>query len=62
MKPMVYKTSKVKDVLTLEMRQTKTGVLFYMVSFPDNDNPDLTRHASFQAMSSAIDFINTNFF
>lgn len=53
-----YTSESVRDYLHVEMRQSKTGELFYCVDYFDNDhNP---RYVTFQYMSSVLDFIQSN--
>ena len=55
MKPTLFKCEKVDDVIKLTSRRDKLGNIYYFVEF-DGD-----RYSRFKHMSSAIDFIESNF-
>lgn len=52
--PMKYNSNEEEQIIKLSSRMDKKGNLFYMVEFGDD-------YAAFSHMSSALDFIQTNF-
>lgn len=58
MRPRKYNSTLVKDELTISMRQSKLGELFYMVSYIHDSEE---RYVCFESMSSVLDFIHSNF-
>lgn len=54
--PLKYKSERQRQVLTLEARTSKRGDVFFLVSWDDEKD-----YICFKHMSSALDFINTNF-
>lgn len=57
MKPRKYNSDQVKMEVSLSMRKSKSGDLFYMVEFPLCE----LNYINFSDMSSALDFIKSNF-
>lgn len=57
MKPRKYNSDQVKMEVSLSMRKSKSGDLFYMVEFPLCE----LNYITFSDMSSALDFIKSNF-
>lgn len=53
-----YNSEEVKSVVSLSMRRDKRGDLFYMVEYSGKNGQE---YSCFEFMSSAIDFINSNF-
>lgn len=57
--PRKYNSEKQADLLVLSTRADKFGNVFYCVEYLNNDgNPD---YVTFQHLSSALDFIQSNF-
>lgn len=59
--PLLCKTEEVDRELTLSTRVDKFGKIFHCVEFPDSDTPSGRNYALFEHLSSALDFIKTNF-
>lgn len=59
--PLMYKTDEVSKELTLSSRADKFGNILHCVEFPDNDTSTGRNYAFFTHLSSALDFIQTNF-
>lgn len=57
MKPRLFKSERVENELSLEMRQDKLGNMFYCVHFPKCEIDYIT----FESLSSVLDFIKSNF-
>lgn len=55
MKPTFFKSEKVSDVIKLTSRRDKLGNIHYYVEY-DGD-----RYCRFKHLSSAIDFVESNF-
>ena len=53
-KPLMYVTDEVAKIVELSTRVDKTGRVFFCVSFGDD-------YSFFEHLSSAIDYINSNF-
>lgn len=53
-KPMKYNSEETEVIIKLTSRCNKKGDSFYMVEYGED-------YAAFQHMSSALDFIQTNF-
>ena len=56
--PLFYKTSEECKDLVLTTRSDKAGNIFHCVEFENGDKHD---YAMFKNLSSALDFIQTNF-
>lgn len=56
--PIFYKTEEVKG-LKLSTRRDVVGNIWHVVEYSNNDN--LTDYAFFEKLSSALDFIHSNF-
>lgn len=54
-KPLKYNTQQIDIILLVSTRADKCGNVFYCVEYGDGD------YVCFRNMSSAIDFIETNF-
>lgn len=59
--PLFYRTDEVSKDLILTTRSDKTGNILHCVEFPDENSPSGMSYAMFSHLSSALDFINTNF-
>lgn len=57
--PLFYKTEEVKQDITLTTRRDKLGNVFHVVEYVDNH--DKSDYAFFTHLSSALDFIQSNF-
>lgn len=57
-RPRKYNSELKQVLLSVNMRQSKTGDLFYSVEYVVNGD---SRTISFENMSSVVDFINSNF-
>ena len=58
-KPLKYNSVEVDVIIKLSSRTGKTGEVFFMVDYTNNNGtPD---YVCFNHLSSALDFINTNF-
>lgn len=57
--PSYYNSDLVGTQLSLETRSDKLGNIFHYVCYVDNN--DVKQYARFTQMSSALDFINSNF-
>lgn len=60
-KPLLYKTSELTKDLVLTSRSDKRGNVYHCVEYPDDNSPSGMSYAMFQNLSSALDFIQTNF-
>lgn len=59
--PLFYKTDENDKVLSLSTRSDKLGHVYHCVEFP-SDNSEIGKdYAMFSHLSSALDFIQTNF-
>lgn len=58
LQPRKYKSELLHPVLTVECRQDRLGNIFYLVDFVRDGIPF---SFAFEYLSSAIDFINSNF-
>lgn len=58
-KPKYYKTHPLSQILQLESVSDKQGNVFFAVSMPSGVNENV--HYMFKHLSSALDFINSNF-
>ena len=57
--PIFFKTEAVNKDLTLSTRRDALGNIWHVVEYMNNDNsPD---YAFFEHLSSALDFIHSNF-
>lgn len=54
----LYNSELVDTKLTLETRSDKLGNIFHFVTFQDGESKD---YARFKHLSSALDFISSNF-
>lgn len=54
--PLKYKSDLHRQVLTLESRCSRKGDVYFLVGWDDGKD-----YVCFQHMTSALDFINTNF-
>lgn len=54
-----YNSELIGTQLTLETRTDKLGNVFHYVTYIDNN--DVKQYARFEKISSAFDFINSNF-
>jgi len=59
--PLMCKTDYQKKVLSLSTRTDKLGNILHCVEYPDNSTDSGTNYAMFTYLSSALDFISTNF-
>lgn len=59
--PLFYKTDEVSKDLCLTTRKDKFGNVFHCVEYPDNDTESGRNYAMFKNLSSALDFVQTNF-
>lgn len=59
--PLMYKTEERERVLSLSTRSDKLGNILHCVEFPDSKCEGGKNYVMFQHLSSALDFINTNF-
>lgn len=57
MKPRKFNSDVVRMEVSLSMRKTRKGDLFYIVEFPLTE----CDYIAFSNMSSALDFIQSNF-
>lgn len=57
--PILYKTMPFTMILSLSTRCDKFGNVFHVVEFRGKDNSE--DYACFRHLSSALDFINSNF-
>ena len=57
--PLFYKTEELAQDLRLSTRRDKLGNIFHCVEFYDNDN--VPNYSFFVHLSSALDFIHSNF-
>ena len=57
--PIFYKTEEVNKDLTLSTRRDAVGNIWHVVEYSNNDNS--TDYAFFEKLSSALDFIHSNF-
>lgn len=62
-KPKMYTSQPIQDVLKIETRQDKLGNVQFCVSFPRklDDGSDVLEYFFFNHLSSALDFIQSNF-
>lgn len=59
MKPYMHKSQSLKPMLAIESRVDKCGNIFFSVEYQDNKG--LFHNIAFEHMTSAIDFIKSNF-
>lgn len=59
--PLFYKTDENEKVLSLSTRSDKFGNIFHCVEFPCDNSETGKDYAMFSHLSSALDFIQTNF-
>lgn len=57
--PMKYKTEELSEELRLSTHRDKLGNIFHCVDFCSNDGSK--DYVMFSKLSSALDFINSNF-
>lgn len=58
--PIRFKTDETSVILHVSTRVDKAGNIFYFVEYPNLDS-GLTEYVAFKHLSSALDFIQTNF-
>lgn len=59
--PLLYKTTETQKQLVLTTRSDNRGNILHCVEFPDDNSPSGMSYAMFSHLSSALDFIQTNF-
>lgn len=59
--PLLYKTDEICKDLVLTTRSDHKGNILHCVEYPDENSPSGMSYAMFTHLSSALDFINTNF-
>lgn len=59
--PLLYKSEEVSKDLVLTTRSDRKGNILHCVEYPDDNSPSGMSYAMFSHLSSALDFINTNF-
>lgn len=59
--PLLYKTDEVSKDLVLTTRSDHQGNILHCVEYPDNNTSAGMSYAMFTHLSSALDFISTNF-
>lgn len=59
--PLFYRTDEEDDLLSLFTRSDQFGIIFYCVEFPSDNSETGKDYVMFNHLSSALDFIQTNF-
>lgn len=59
--PLFYRTDEEDALLSLSTRKDKFGNIFYCVEFPNVNSDTGKDYVMFTHLSSALDFIQTNF-
>lgn len=59
--PLLHQTDVVVTDISLTTRSDMLGNILHCVEYPDNDTNTGKNHCFFKKLSSALDFIQTNF-
>lgn len=59
--PLLFKTDVESVDISLSTRSDKLGNIYHCVEYPDENTPSGKSYVMFSHLSSALDFIQTNF-